>query len=81
LTITVLSSWGALSDEKTFWIGVLSPPPHSLLLRETLADSIANTFWNSSISYTTAASTFVTAETAVKVFIPVVTVYYLRVAA
>jgi hypothetical protein len=44
-------------------------------------DWVENTFWNPSISYTTAASVFVIAEITVKVFIPVVTVYYLRVAA
>jgi hypothetical protein len=49
--------------------------------QSALADSIVNIFWNSSISYTTAASIFIAAETAVKVFILVVTVYYLRVAA
>jgi hypothetical protein len=53
-----------------FWPGT------SLLLRETLADWIQNTYFD-----TTASSVFVTAETIVKVFIPVVTVYYLRVAA
>jgi hypothetical protein len=48
----------------------------SLLLRETLADWIKNTFYLD----TPAASVFVTDETNVKVFIPVVTVYYLLVA-
>jgi hypothetical protein len=48
----------------------------SLLLRETLADWIQNTYLD-----TTTASLFVTGETTVKVFILVVTVYYLRVAA
>jgi hypothetical protein len=51
------------------------------ILRETLADWIVNICRNPSSSYTKAASIFVTAETAVKAFIPVVTVYYLRVAA
>jgi hypothetical protein len=41
-----------------------------------LADWMKNTCLD-----TTAASLFVTGETVVKVFIPVVTVYYLRVAA
>jgi hypothetical protein len=45
-----------------------------------LVDSIVNIFWDPSVSCTIAASIFVTAETAVKIFIPVVTVYYLRVA-
>jgi hypothetical protein len=49
----------------------------SELLSETLADWIKNTFYQG----TAAASLFVTSETAVKIFIPVVTVYYLRVAA
>jgi hypothetical protein len=62
--------------------GGIRPRLHThILLRESFADCIENIFWNPSISYTTAASIFVTAETAVTVFIPVVTVYYLRVAA
>jgi hypothetical protein len=48
----------------------------TVLLRETLTDWIKNTYFD-----TTAASVFGTGETTVKVFIPVVTVYYLRVAA
>jgi hypothetical protein len=62
----------------------LTPPPYGLelnslsavLLRESSADWIKNTYLD-----TTAAILFVTGETIVKVFIPVVTVYYLRVAA
>jgi hypothetical protein len=46
----------------------------NILLRETLLDWIENIFWNPSISYTTAASLFVTAETTFKGFIPVVKV-------
>jgi hypothetical protein len=50
-----------------------------MLLRVSFEDWVENTFWNPSISDTKTASVFVDAETAVKVFIPVVTVYYLRV--
>jgi hypothetical protein len=42
---------------------------------EGVADWIENIFWNPSISYTTAATIFVTAKTTVKVFIPMVMVY------
>jgi hypothetical protein len=44
-----------------------------ILLRHYIADWIQNTYFE-----TTAAGLFVTGETTVKVFIPVVTVYYLR---
>jgi hypothetical protein len=64
-----------MSSELTvFWAGT------ALLLKEHLAHWIEN-IWDTSISYTTAASIFVTAETTFKALIPVVTVYYLRVAA
>jgi hypothetical protein len=58
-----------------FWAG------SSLLSRDTLADWIKNAFWEPSISYRTDASIFVTAETTLRFFMPVVTLYYLRVAA
>jgi hypothetical protein len=48
----------------------------SAVLRETLADWIKNTYFD-----TAASSVFVTGETDLKAFILVVTVYYLRVAA
>jgi hypothetical protein len=48
----------------------------TILLSQYFADWIQNTYFD-----TTAASLFVTGETTVKAFIPVVTVYYLRVAA
>jgi hypothetical protein len=48
----------------------------AILLRDTLAVWIQNTYVD-----TTAASVLVTDETTVKVFILVVTVHYLRVAA
>jgi hypothetical protein len=49
--------------------------PSAIILRESFADWIQNTYLG-----TTAARVFVTGETTIKVFIPVVTVYYLRVA-
>jgi hypothetical protein len=49
----------------------------AILFRETLVDWIKNAFYFDTI----AESIFVTGETMGKVFIPMVTVYYLRVAA
>jgi hypothetical protein len=48
----------------------------SLLLKDNFADWIKNIYFD-----TTAASVFVTGETILKIFIPVITVYYLRIAA
>jgi hypothetical protein len=56
---------------------VLSKSPSAILLRESFADWVENTYFDKA-----AASVFVTAENStVKFFIPVVTVCYLRVAA
>jgi hypothetical protein len=57
-----------------FWTGT---EQSAIILRETLVDWMKNTLYLD----TTAASLFVTGETTVKVFISVVTIYYLRVAA